>query len=598
MTREPTAARRGAAASGGRGRRPRRRRCSTRRSGASSARGRAARAPRRRARRPPLPRAHRGAARLPRRLPRLPRAARQGGARRRGLARSRDDDRRFLDSVAALAGVALDGARQVERLEAQRERLVEENKALKRTARRTRSAGRRDRRRTRRHAARARARRAGRAARRQRPGARRERHRQGAGREAPPPLSGRERPARRAQLRRAPRVAARERALRHRGRRRHRRPGAARQVRARRRRHALPRRDRRHAAAAAGEAPARPAGARGRARRRRSGRSRSTCGWSPRPTSSLEELVARGTFREDLYYRLKGVEIELPPLRERREDIPLLVRAFLEEFCRREGIPVPQISPRRAGAPARLRLPGQRARAPEPDRRRGVARRAARSSRSRCARCSARAREAVRRPRRSTSTASSAATSQNVLKLDRRQQERRREAPRPRPPDPAAQRLLGGARYDRMRPDATFCLKSRFRAAARQGICLAAARSECLLRQIVRMPAAEPPRASRASAAVNSLKLCLYSVSGRLADVGRPVAIGVAASRRNAMLRARPHSRRRPRAAARLVCSPCASLTSFVWLLPQDRIHPLVVYLPRSSTWLLIRASRRLRDAR
>ncbi len=57
----------------------------------------------------------------------------------------------------------------------------------------------------------------------------------------------------------------------------------------------------------------------------------------------LETLVAEARFREDLYYRLKGVEIDLPPLRERRQDIPHLVRFFTEEFCRREGIPVPQI---------------------------------------------------------------------------------------------------------------------------------------------------------------------------------------------------------------------------------------------------------------
>ena len=58
----------------------------------------------------------------------------------------------------------------------------------------------------------------------------------------------------------------------------------------------------------------------------------------------LEQLIARGRFREDLYYRLKGVEIEIPPLRERRQDIPHLIRYFTEDFCRRERIPVPHFS--------------------------------------------------------------------------------------------------------------------------------------------------------------------------------------------------------------------------------------------------------------
>jgi transcriptional regulator with PAS, ATPase and Fis domain len=48
--------------------------------------------------------------------------------------------------------------------------------------------------------------------------------------------------------------------------------------------------------------------------------------------TDIEEAVRTKTLREDLYYRLRGVTIEVPPLRQRSEDIPLLVNAFLEEF--------------------------------------------------------------------------------------------------------------------------------------------------------------------------------------------------------------------------------------------------------------------------
>ncbi len=52
---------------------------------------------------------------------------------------------------------------------------------------------------------------------------------------------------------------------------------------------------------------------------------------------NLAEMVKAGTFREDLFFRLRVVEIWLPPLRERREDIPLLAGAFLAEFARENG---------------------------------------------------------------------------------------------------------------------------------------------------------------------------------------------------------------------------------------------------------------------
>jgi DNA-binding NtrC family response regulator len=60
---------------------------------------------------------------------------------------------------------------------------------------------------------------------------------------------------------------------------------------------------------------------------------------------NLEDAVRDGTFRTDLFYRLNVVPIDLPPLRERREDIPLLVERFTEDFSRVYGVEPKRVTP-------------------------------------------------------------------------------------------------------------------------------------------------------------------------------------------------------------------------------------------------------------
>jgi len=58
----------------------------------------------------------------------------------------------------------------------------------------------------------------------------------------------------------------------------------------------------------------------------------------------LGQLVKEGKFREDLYFRIKGVELQIPPLRDRREDIPLLVKHYAAHYARQLEKPIPQVA--------------------------------------------------------------------------------------------------------------------------------------------------------------------------------------------------------------------------------------------------------------
>ena len=73
---------------------------------------------------------------------------------------------------------------------------------------------------------------------------------------------------------------------------------------------------------------------------------------------NLEDEVKKGTFREDLYYRLNVIHIHVPALRERKDDIPLLISKFLEEFSAENGKTIKGISPQAKSAIYNYNWPG------------------------------------------------------------------------------------------------------------------------------------------------------------------------------------------------------------------------------------------------
>jgi transcriptional regulator with PAS, ATPase and Fis domain len=73
-------------------------------------------------------------------------------------------------------------------------------------------------------------------------------------------------------------------------------------------------------------------------------RSTSTCAWWRPPTAICAPALEDGTFREDLYYRLNVVPMEIPPLRERKEDIPYLCHHFVRKLAPEMGNQVRSIT--------------------------------------------------------------------------------------------------------------------------------------------------------------------------------------------------------------------------------------------------------------
>ncbi len=72
----------------------------------------------------------------------------------------------------------------------------------------------------------------------------------------------------------------------------------------------------------------------------------------------LQQLVKEGKFREDLFYRLSVVPLRLPPLRERKDDVPLLLAHYLARFAKENGLPPARLSPAAEAVLVRYAWPG------------------------------------------------------------------------------------------------------------------------------------------------------------------------------------------------------------------------------------------------
>ncbi len=75
-------------------------------------------------------------------------------------------------------------------------------------------------------------------------------------------------------------------------------------------------------------------------------------------SANLVEMVREGTFREDLYYRLNVIPVNLPPLRDRREDIPILLQRFVRQFTETHGLEAKTVAPEVVKALMNYNWPG------------------------------------------------------------------------------------------------------------------------------------------------------------------------------------------------------------------------------------------------